>query len=113
MKALLFSVALTGLLVLASGKAGAQTYEPYPYIPYGNGVPWGVVPYGTNSYAYAPYDPYYDLHMMHYQLYLQQYPGYPVYQPCCYFGGPVWTPPVVVSPPRVIIAPRVPVFRRR
>jgi len=110
MKTVFLSVMLIGLLLLGSGQVGAQTSDSYPYIPYGSGVPFGVVPYGTNSYAYAPYDPYYDLHTMHYQLYL---PQYPVYQPCCYFAGPVWTPPVVVSPPRVIIAPRIPVFRRR
>jgi hypothetical protein len=115
MKALLFSLALMGLLVLTSGKAGAQTYDPYvPYgsdVPYGSGVPYGAYPYSQQ------YDPYYDLHTMHYQLYLQQYPGYPypVYQPCCLVVGPVLTPPVVVSRPRVIIAPRLPVFgfRRR
>jgi hypothetical protein len=116
MKALLFSIALMGLLVLPSGKAGAQTYEPYPYVPYGNDVPYGSgVPYGAYPYP-QQYDPYYDLHTMHYQLYLQQqYPGYPIYQPCCLAVGPVLGPPVVVSRPRVIIAPRLPVFgfRRR
>jgi hypothetical protein len=30
------------------------------------------------------YDPYYELHAMHYQLYLPQYPAY---TSCCFQGG--------------------------
>ncbi len=102
MKTMVLAVLLLGLLLSGGGaRLHAQTPEAYPYIPYGNGVPSGVVPYGTNSYAYAPYDPYYELHAMHYQLYLQQYPPY---QPCC-FAAPGWGAPVFVLPPRIIIAP--------
>jgi hypothetical protein len=108
MKATFLSIVLMSLLVLGSHEVKAQMYEPYAYAPYGDGVQYQPYPYPQQ------YDPYYDLHVMHYQLYLQQYPGYPIYQPCCFVGGvaPVWSAPIV-RPPLVIIAPRLPVFRRR
>lgn len=106
MKAIIFSIALMGLLVLGSRDVNAQIYGSYGYPPYW-GVPYQPYPYPQN------YDPYYDLHVMHYQLYFQQYPGYPYYQPCCFAGiGPLWSAPVVTPPP-VIIAPRPRPFRRR
>jgi hypothetical protein len=111
MKTIFLSIAFMGLLVLGSHEAKAQLYEPYPYAPYGYAVPYQPYPYPQL------YDPYYDLHVMHYQLYLQPYAGYPYYQPCCFVGGvgPVWTPPVVVVPPLRIVGPRPRVlpFRRR
>jgi|SRR5215470_7691275 len=60
------------------------------------------------------YDPYYELHVIHYQLYLQQYPPYQVYQPCCFVGGviPGWTAPIVTVP-QVVIPPRPRAFKRR
>ena len=111
MKAIFLSIALMGLLVLGSHEVNAQMYGPV-YAPYWDGVQYQPYPYAQQ------YDPYYDLHVMHYQLYLQQYPGYPIYQPfyqpCCFVGGvgPVWSPPVVTLP-RVVIAPRPQAFRRR
>jgi hypothetical protein len=106
MKAIFLSIALMGLLVLGSHDVKAQMYGPYG-APYSAGVQYQPYPYPQQ------YDPYYDLHVMHYQLYLQQYPGYPFYQPCCFAGvGPVWSPPVVTRP-QVIIAPRPRAFRRR
>ena len=107
MKAIFLSIAVMGLLLLESHEVKAQMYGPYGYAPYWGGVQYQPYPYPQN------YDAYYDLHIMHYQLYLRQYPGYSVYQPCCFAGGaPVWSPPVV-RPPKVIIAPRPRAFRRR
>jgi hypothetical protein len=104
MKAIFLSIALMGLLVLGSQEAKAQVYEPYPYVPYG---------YAYQPYPYPQYyDPYYDLHVLHYQLYLQQY-GYPYYQP---FVGvaPLWTSPVIITRPRVVVPrPGAVPFRRR
>ena len=108
MKVTFLSVALMALLVLGSHRANAQMYGPYPYAPYGDGVQYQPYPYPQQ------YDPYYELHVMHYQLYLQQYPGYSVYQPCCFVGGvvaPVWSPPVVRRPEAMTPRPRT--FRRR
>jgi hypothetical protein len=96
MKAMLLAIGLT-ILVLGNHQATAQMYQPYPYSPYENGVQY-------QPYSYPQqYDPYYDLHVMHYQLYLQQYPGYPLYQsfyqPCCFVSGvPVWPAPVIRQP---------------
>ena|SRR5215831_9851693 len=109
MKAIFFSIMLMGLLVLGSQEVRAQYYDPYTYAPY-----WGGSQY--QPYAYAQqYDPYYDLHVLHYQLYLPQYPGYPIYQSCCFAAGvPVLAQPAIpVRVPHVIIAPRVPAFRGR
>ena len=105
MKAIFFAIMLMGLLVLGSQEVRAQYYDPYTYAP---GSQY------HQPYPYAQqYDPYYDLHVLHYQLYLPQYPGYPLYQSCCFAVGV----PVLVQPairvPHVIIAPRVPVFRGR
>ena len=110
MKALLLTIGLT-IFMLGNQHATAQVYQPYPYGAYDNGLQ-------NQSYPYPQqYDPYYDLHVMHYQLYLQQYPGYPVYpsfyQPCCFLSGvPVWTAPAVRQP-RPKIAPRPVPPRRR
>jgi hypothetical protein len=66
-----------------------RTAEAQPYGPYYNG------PYGDLQYQhylqwqqYLAYlqqvDPYYELHVMHYQLYRQPYQPYFLYPPCCY-----------------------------
>ena len=106
MKAIFLSIALMGLLVLGSHEAKAQMYGSYPYAPYWDGVQYQPYPYPQQ------YDPYYELHVMHYQLYQQQYPGYPIYQSCCFIGGfaPIWSPPVVRRP-QVASPPRS--FKRR
>ena len=117
MKALILAIAFVSILVLGNHEAVAQMYEPYPYASYWDGVQYQPYPQ-YQSYPYPQqYDPYYDLHVMHYQLYLQQYPGYPVYQPfyqpCCFITGvPVWTAPVIRQPgPKVAPRPLPP--RRR
>jgi hypothetical protein len=106
MKTALSAVVFVGLLFLGALDLSAQTY-PYYY--------WD----GTQYQQYWPqeYDPYYELHVMHYQLYLPQYqyqpyPIYqPVYQPCCFIGG------AVISRPSAPVMPlpqaRLPVTRRR
>ena len=112
MKALILAIGLMSVIVLGHHEAIAQMYAPEPYAPYWDGVQY------QPPYPYPQqYDPYYDLHVMHYQLYLQQYPGYPAYQPfyqpCCFVAGvPIWTAPVIRQPgPK--IAPRPLPPRRR
>jgi hypothetical protein len=94
-KILLLAVALLALAAILSGTAQAYDpyYDPNYYDPYNPNV--GV------DYA-APYDPYYELHLIHYQLYLRSYPyPYPYYVvPLPVF--PVRTPPVVVAPSRTV-----------
>jgi hypothetical protein len=103
MKAIFFAIMLMGLLVLGSQEVRAQYYNPAPY--------WGGSQYQPYSYP-QQYDPYYDLHVLHYQLYL---PQYPIYQSCCFAAGvPVLVQPAIRVPaPHVVIAPRVPAFRGR
>src|SRR4051794_35297856 len=110
MKAIFLLTALLAFMVFGNHEANAQVYGPYAYAPY-----WD----GTQQYQSYPYpqqyDAYYDLHVMHYQLYRQPYPGYPLYQPCCYAAGipSVWSAPIVTVP-QVIITPRARApFRRR
>ena len=114
MRALILTIGVVAVLVLGQHEAMAQTYASYPYAPYWDGVQYQ--PYQPYPYA-QQYDPYYDLHVMHYQLYLQQYPGYPVYQPfyqpCCFITGvPVWTA-TAIRQPAPKIAPRPLPPRRR
>ena len=94
MKAFLLATAIFGLLVLSARDLRAQAYGPF-YDPY-----WDVQYQQYLQYQhylqwqdYLEYlrqtDPYYDLHVMHYQLYLQPYQSYQIYQPCCFtFGVP-------------------------
>jgi len=100
MKKSLLPVTLLALLVLGARGLQAQAYGPYYYDPY-----WGQIQY--QQYL-QQYDPYYELHVMHYQLYLPSHQPYPIYQPCCYAWGviiPRWSAPV--SPlPQAVIAPR-------
>jgi hypothetical protein len=90
MKKIFTALAFFGLFLLTARIAGAQYYGPYPYYPY----PYA---YGTPYDDPSQYDPYYELHTMHYQLYLNPYGYYP------YWGAPVIvTPP---APPRVVVRP--------
>jgi len=100
-KQLLFAIGFGIVLFCLSASARAQV--PYGYDPYGAYV--GVQP----DYAYA-YDPYYQLHVIHYQLYLQQCPYY--YPSYFVPAAPVVVPPAVVVPaaPRVVSRP-APVVR--
>lgn len=106
MKSAFLVVFLVGLLLLGVSDLGAQTYS-YPYY-YWDGFQY-------QQYSPQDYDPYYELHVLHYQLYRPQYQAFPLYppyyQPCCFVGG------LAISRPRVLVTPlpqaRVPVMRRR
>jgi hypothetical protein len=92
MKTFFVAVGLFGLLVLAAPNIRAQVYAPYDsryadiqyqqYLQYEQYLQWQ---------QYLEYlrqnDPYYDLHVVHYQLFLQPYQPYLVYPPCCHAGG--------------------------
>jgi len=94
MKATLLTVTLLVLLVSATHEVQAQGYGPYG--------DWGG--YQFQQYALQN-DPYAQLHILHYQLYLpyQSYPVFP-FQPCCFVGG------VVVPGSVAVIGPRPPVI---
>ena len=104
MKASFLAAAIFGLLILSATNLRAQVYSPYYYGPY-----WDA------QYQYLQYQnylqwqqyldylrqtvPYYDLHVLHYQLYLQPYESYQIYPPCCYaFGLPMWSAPIIRGP---------------
>jgi hypothetical protein len=112
MKAIILAIGLMSILTLGNHEAAAQMYDPYSYGAYWDGAQYQPYPqYQPNPYP-QQYDPYYDLHVIHYQLYLQQYPGYPVFYPTCCFvtGIPVLSAPVI-RPPRPMAAPRPLPFR--
>ncbi|HEX9444962.1 MAG TPA: hypothetical protein VGA73_12630 [Candidatus Binatia bacterium] len=98
MKQLLVAAVFLCLFCLSGQNAGAQYVPDYYAAPYWDG--------GQYAYPYAPqYDPYYELHVMHYQLYL---PRYPIDSYCC-------APSIVVpgTPPRAAVSPRPPAVGRR
>ena len=88
MKKLFVAAAVFASVMLSARFAPAQVYVPgYPYYaPYGYAAPYAEPQY---------YDPYAELHALHYQLYLPYPYAYPYYgYYCC--------APVVTAPPRVI-----------
>lgn len=94
MKKIFTALIFIGLLLTTAGVAGAQYYPPYPYYPY---PPYAYgAPYGDPS----QYDPYYELHTMHYQLYLDPYGYYYAYP-----NGPAVVAPPAAAPPRVVVRP--------
>lgn len=104
--------ALLVLLVLAIRDVQAQAYGPYYYGPYWDAIQHQQYQQYLQHQEYWQYlqqnDPYYELHMMHYQLYLQPYQPYQLYQPCCYAWGviiPERLPPIRHRP-RAAIGPR-------
>ena len=136
MKMGLLTIALAGLLLSFTPDAQAQVYDLYYYwdgTQYQQFLPQQYDPYYYGDQQDpAYYDPYYELHVLHYQLYLPQPGAYPVYGPCCFGGSvgfPSWRPvrvrplaPVVVSPwraspvsplPPVVIGPFSGGTRRR
>jgi len=89
MKVSILAIALFGLLVSSAPDLRAQMYGPYlaPYwnpqyqqfLNYQNYLQW------QQYLAYLQQvDPYYDLHVLHYQLYLPPYEPYQTYAPCCF-----------------------------
>jgi hypothetical protein len=111
----LLAVTLLALIIFTGRKLQAQVYGPYYYGSY-----WDVQYQQYLEYQrylewqqYLAYlqqhDPYYELHVMHYQLYLPPQQPY-LYQPCCYPSGvilPAW--PMSLRPePRSMVRPRAP-----
>ena len=98
MKVSLLAIALFSLLLLSARDLRAQMYAPYygpswdlqyqQYLQYQYYLQW------QDYLAYLRQtDPYYDVHVIHYQLYLQPYQPYQIYQPCCFaFVAPLATP---------------------
>lgn len=86
MKALILAIAIFGLLVLCAPNLWAQLYGPY-YGPYGDAQYQQYLQYQhyLQWQQYLDYlrqtDPYYDLHIMHYQLYLRPYQAFQTYPP--------------------------------
>jgi hypothetical protein len=99
MKASFVTVVLLAVLLSGTPHLQAQAYGPY-YSPYWDAQYQQYLQYQhyLQWQQYLDYlretDPYYDLHVMHYQLYLRPYQPYQIYPPCCYaFGIPTWSTP--------------------
>jgi hypothetical protein len=82
-KKIVMAIAAMGLMLALAGAVRAQVYG-YPYS-------YGAYPPDD---PYVAYDPYYELHLIHYQLYLGSYGYYPY---------PYFVPfaPVIAVPPAV------------
>jgi hypothetical protein len=110
MKTSLAAATLLACLLLGARDLRAQAYGPYyydPYWEYQQSLQW------QQYLAYLQQnDPYYELHVMHYQLYLPPPPSYQLYEPCCYPGGVIilQQPVPVGSPPRPIMNPKLRAF---
>lgn len=104
MKNIFLAVALLSLLLSAAPDVRAYPYGAVEgayadmhyqeYLRYQHYLQWQ---------QYLEYlrqtDPYYDLHVMHYQLYRPPLPTYQTYLPCCYaVGVPVWQRPLGRAP---------------
>ena len=93
MKTFLSAIAIASLVAVDSSVA--QAYDPYYYYE-------AYDPYAVSVQYAPPYDPYYELHQIHYQLYLRPYVVYPYP-----FFVPSPARVVVVGPPPVVGAPFV------
>lgn len=112
MKKSVVTVILLGWLVLCGRDLQAQAYGPFfdpywdfqyqQYLQYQHYLQW------QQYLEYLQFnDPYFELHVMHYQLYRQPYQPYLAYPTCCYAVGiPVWSEPVRPVPRREIGARR-------
>jgi hypothetical protein len=107
MKNSLLAITLLGLIALSSRDVQAQAYGPY-YYPYWDAIQYQQYLQYQQDLAYSQqYDPYSELHVMHYQLYRPSH-SYPIYQPCCYtWGVPILERPRPIGPPpRPVIGSR-------
>ena len=106
MKRVISAVAFSIVLLFGASELRAQVYgAPYwdvhyqQYLHYQHYLQWQ---------QYLEYlrhnDPYYALHSMHYQLYLQPYQPYQTYLPCCYSFGVPLSPTLILRSPSI---PRV------
>ena len=92
MKTSIFAMGLLSLLLLAVPNLRAQVYVPYDSryadIPYEQYLQYEQQ---LQQQQYPEYwrqnDPYYDLHVLHYELFLQPYQPYLIYPPCCSVVG--------------------------
>ncbi|HWO41734.1 MAG TPA: hypothetical protein VNO43_08030 [Candidatus Eisenbacteria bacterium] len=92
-------LAVTLLVSLPFASPDAIAHDPSYQEPY-----WGSVPY--QDYVPYPYDPYYELHLIHYQLYRPSH-AYPMYRACCAtIGVPILITPVLPPPPVISSRPR-------
>jgi hypothetical protein len=104
MKKIFLTAMFVCLVLLGVRDVQAQVYDSYYYDPYWDGAQYQQYP--------QEYDPYYELHALHYQLYLPQYQAYPGYRFCCGVGGFVVPGPVVPLPP-IIVNPRSRTIRQK
>jgi hypothetical protein len=92
MKAFFLAIAIFAFLLVRAPELKAQVYIPYPYWYDPQYQYWQYQNY-LQWQQYLQYlqqtDPYYDLHVMHFQLYLQPYQSYLIYPPCCFL--PSWS----------------------
>lgn len=108
MKTAFLAVVLIGSVVLGTHEVQAQAYGSYYYPPSWNGAPY-------QGYA-QEYDPYYELHVLHYQSYiyrntsLTRHTHPAALQQVLTSHG--WSPPII-PPPQLIISPRPPAPMRR
>ncbi|MGH7794317.1 MAG: hypothetical protein ACREQ2_05390 [Candidatus Binatia bacterium] len=100
MKAFLLGIGVLTLVALAAPDSRAQAYDPY------YGPSWDLqyqqyLAWQQHLDYWRQNDPYYELHVMHYQLYRPPYPSHFVYTPCCYAVGiPTWSAPFRRMPHR-------------
>ena len=92
MKASIIAIGALSLLFLAASSLRAQVYVPYDSryadIPYEQYLQYEQQLYQQQYSGYwRQNDPYYDLHVLHYELFLPPYQSYLIYPPCCYAGG--------------------------
>jgi hypothetical protein len=115
MKIGLMTITLAGLLLSFTRDVQAQAYDLSYYWDGAQYQQYSPQQYYGDTSPNQQYDPYYDLHVMHYQLYLPQYPAYQIYPSCCVLGGiviPGWPGPIAPQPP-VVINPGPRPIRRR
>ncbi len=95
MKTLLLVLLTLSLVAVYAGTARA--YDPYYYNPYDS--------YNVSVQYLPPYDPYYELHQIHYQLYLRPY-----YVPYSYPLNPVQV--FVINPQPTQFRPLRPAIKK-
>jgi hypothetical protein len=107
-KTYFLAVTLLALVFLSSRSAEAQAFNAFYYSPYWETQYQDYLHWQAYLEYLRQYDPYYELHVIHYQLYRQPFPGYQVYPSCCY----VWdvTPLQPFQTPREAITPQTRAF---
>ena len=83
MKTFLSALLVFVAIVVGQFKVEAQIYGPYYYGPNGDIQYQHYLHWQQHLQYLQQVDPYYELHAMHYQLYLPPSQTYGVYAPCC------------------------------